>query len=288
MALISKILFPVDFSSSCIAMAAYVKRAAGMFRARVSLVHVVNPSSYSGLELYVRPVTEVEEEHRSVGRERLDSFLAEEFPAAACERIVRCGDPSTEIVQLAREGAFDLILMPTHAGRFRRMLLGSTTAKVINDADCPVLTSTHAETIAPRPLQHREWLGAIGTSSNSERVLRYASQAALEAGAKLTIIHAVQGIDFASPLQLDLRERIYLAEREEAGRRIAELQEKVGTDVPVRIEVGPIKEALLQAALQSDADVLIIGRSPRPGAQGRLRDLTYAMVRDSPFPVVSV
>ena len=40
---------------------------------------------------------------------------------------------------------------------------------------------------------------------------------------------------------------------------------KVGTDVPVRIEVGSVKEALLAAALDSDADVLMIGRSQQPG-----------------------
>ncbi|MFC5861977.1 universal stress protein [Acidicapsa dinghuensis] len=288
MALISKILFPVDFSTSSIAMAAYVKRAAAILGARVSLVHVVNPGSYSGLELYVRPLSEVEDEHLSIGRERLDSFLTEEFSAAECSRIVRFGDPATEIAQAAREGAFDLILMPTHAGKFRQMLLGSTTAKVINDSDCPVLTSTHAETIAPRPLQHREWLCAVGLSANSERVLRFAARGASQAGARLTIIHAVQGVDPESSLVLDLKKQVFLAERKEASRRIAELQQRVGMDAPVRIEVGPLKEALLQAALQSDADALIIGRSPQPGAQGRLRDLTYAMVRDSPFPVVSV
>ena len=63
---------------------------------------------------------------------------------------------------------------------------------------------------------------------------------------------------------------------------------KVGTDVPVRVEVGSVKEALLAAALESDADVLMIGRSQQPGAHGRMRDLTYSMVRDSPFPVLSV
>lgn len=288
MALISKILYPVSFSPSCIAMAAYVKRAAAILGARVCLVHVVNPGSYSGLELYVRPLPEVEDEHMSIGQERLDSFLAKEFPLAECQRIVSSGDPATEISRVAKQGGFDLIIMPTHAGMFRRMLLGSTTAKVINDADCPVMTSTHAETIAPRPLQHREWLCAVGMSSNSERVLRFAGGVASEARGKLSIIHAVQGLDPESPLQLDLRERIHFEQREEASRRIAELQQRVGTDAPVRIEVGSVKEALLQAALQSDADALIIGRSPRPGAQGRLRDLTYAMVRDSPFPVVSV
>jgi hypothetical protein len=45
---------------------------------------------------------------------------------------------------------------------------------VLNDADCPIATSHHAETIASRPLEHREWLIAIGLGEDSERVLRYA------------------------------------------------------------------------------------------------------------------
>ena len=37
-----------------------------------------------------------------------------------------------------------------------------------------------------------------------------------------------------------------------------------------------------------DADVLIIGRAPQSDPHGRVRDLTYAIVRDSPFPVLSI
>jgi nucleotide-binding universal stress UspA family protein len=189
---------------------------------------------------------------------------------------------------VAREGRFDLIIMPTHSGLFRKMLLGSTTAKVINDADCPVMTSTHAETIAPKPLEHREWLCALGLSSNSERVLRFAHQAATEISAKLSIIHALQSGDPEMLIDLGLEERIDSAAKQEARRRIADLQRSVGSTATVRIPVGSIKEALLETAKQADADVLIIGRSPRPGASGRMRDLTYAVVRDSPFPVVAV
>src|SRR5277367_6266997 len=288
MSLIANILYPVDFSPSCIAMAAYVKRAAALLGARVSLVHVVDPTGYNGMQLYIRPISEVSEEYLGIGRERLDSFLATEFPVELCPRILASGDAATEIARVAREDRFDLIIMPTHAGIFRQTLLGSTTAKIINDADCPILTSRHAQTIAPRPLEHREWLCAIGLSSNSGKVLRFASQAAREANAKLSIIHAVQGGGPDLPIQLDLREQVRSVEREEASRRIAELQQIVGTDAAVRIAFGSVKEALLEAARQSDADVLIIGRSPRPGAHGRMRDLTYAMVRDSPFPVLSV
>jgi len=288
MSLIANILYPVDFSPSCAAMATYVKRAAALLEATVSLVHVVDPTGYNGLQLYVRPISEVSEEHLGIGRERLDSFLGAEFPLAQCPRILASGDAATEIARVAREDRFDLIIMPTHSGIFRQMLLGSTTAKVINDADCPVLTSRHAQTIAPRPLEHREWLCAIGLSSNSERVLRFASQAAAQARSKLSIIHAVQGGDPDLPIQLDLREEVLSGARLEARRRIAELQQMVGTDVPVRVAVGSVKEALLEAALEADADVLMIGRRHERGAHGRMRDLTYAMVRDSSFPVLSV
>jgi len=288
MSSIASILYPVDFSPSCIAMAPYVKRAAALLEARVSLVHVVDPTGYNGLQLYVRPMSEVSEEHLAIGRDRLDSFLTAEFPTAEFARILTSGDAATEIARVAREDRFNLIIMPTHSGIFRQMLLGSTTAKVINDADCPVLTSRHAQTIAPRPLEHREWLCAVGLSSNSERVLRFASQVAAQARGKLSIIHAVQAGDTNLPIQLDLREEIHSAERQEANRRIADLQQMIGVDAPVRIAVGQVKEALLEAAREADADALIIGRSHQPGAHGRMRDLTYAMVRDSPFPVLSV
>ena len=288
MSSIATILYPVDFSSSCVAMAAYVKRAATLLGARVSLVHVVDPTGFNGMQLYVRPISEVEEEYLGIGREKLDSFLAAEFPVAECPRILASGDAANEIARVAREERSDLIIMPTHSGIFRQMLLGSTAAKVINDADCPVLTSRHAEMIAPRPLEHREWLCAIGLSSNSERVLRFASQVATQARGKLSIIHAVQAGESDLPVQPELREKVQSIEKQEASRRIADLQKRVGMDVPVRIAVGSVKEALLEAARESDADVLMIGRSHRGGSHGRMRDLTYAMVRDSPFPVLSV
>jgi nucleotide-binding universal stress UspA family protein len=288
MALIENILFPVDFSPSCVAMAAYVRRAAGVWGARVSLIHVVDPASAGGMQLYVRPLPEVIEEHRSIGRERLDAFLTEEFPAAESRRILATGDVATEIAQVARDSRFDLIIMPTHSGFFRQMLLGSTTAKVLNDADCPVLTSRHAETIAPRPLDHKEWVCAIGLGANSERVLRFASQGAIQARSRLSIIHAVQSGDSELPVQLDIEEQAGHVEREQAKQRIAELQRTVGSEAPVHVAIGSVKEALLEAARQSDADVLMIGRSPHPGSHGRMRDLTYAMVRDSPYPVLSI
>jgi nucleotide-binding universal stress UspA family protein len=284
-ALITNILFPVDFSPACVAMAPYVQRAAAIYGAKVSLIHVFDPTSYNGFELYVRQPREIFAEHEHVARESLDSFLEDELPAAKHGRILVQGDAAAEIARIANAG-FDLIVMPTHAGTFRQMLIGSTTAKVLHDADCPVLTSRHAETIAPRKIEHREWICAVDLSPDSERVLRFANQMALEARGKLHIIHAIQGGDPELPTQALLDEQAYSVESGAAHRRIADLQKRVGSEAPVHIVVGSVKAALLEAVRRYDADVLMIGRSPQSGS--RLRDLTYAVVRDSPFPVLSI
>jgi nucleotide-binding universal stress UspA family protein len=288
MSTIQNILFPVDFSPSSVAMAAYVKRAAAIFSAKVTLVHVFDLYSHDAFQLYVRPLSEVAEEQENLARTKLDSFLKSEFPIAECSRILLSGDAAKQIVHLARANKFDLIIMPTHAGVFRRTLLGSTTAKVLNDADCPVLTTQHAETISPRQLEHREWVCAIDLNADSQRVLRYASQAAEAVQAHLTLVHVMSPSGSDLPVQLDLDEHLRSEKKTAASHRIEELQSAAGSHALVHIAIGPIKDALTEAARRLRADVLAIGRSPQPGALGRLRDLSYAITRDAPCPVLSV
>jgi nucleotide-binding universal stress UspA family protein len=277
--MMKNILFPVDFSPSCVAIAAYVKRAAAIFGSRVTLIYVCDLGSHNGFELYVRSPQEIEEEHWRIGRQRIDSFLDSEFPLAKCPRILRSGEAAQQIAEAAGSGGFDLIIMPTHAGRFRRMLLGSTTAKVLNDAACPVMTTEHAETIAPRPLEHREWVCFVALNEDSKRVLELANRAAGAAGARLSLIHVIQ--NDGSRAQHDR------AETEEARHRISELQKSIGCEATLRVVRGPVKDAFLDAGRQSEADVLIIGR-PQSEIRDRMSDFTYGVVRDSPFPVLSL
>src|SRR5258707_1100753 len=282
------ILFPVDFSPSCVAMAAYVKRAAAIFGARVTLIHVFDLYSHGAFQLYVRPLSEVAEEQQSLAQDKLDSFLTSEFPPTKCPRILLSGDAATQITQLARKNGFDLIIMPTHAGFFRRALLGSTTAKVLNHADSPVLTTQHAETISPRQLEHREWVCAIGLDTDRKSVLRYASQAAESVHANLTLVHVIAASPPELRVGLDLEERLLSAKKEATSRRIEELQVAAGSRALVNIASGSIKHLLTEQARPFRADVLMIGRSPQSGALGRLRDLSYAIARDAPCPVLCV
>jgi nucleotide-binding universal stress UspA family protein len=281
--MIKHILFPVDFSFSCVAVAPYVKRAASIFGANVTLVHVCDLASHNGFELYARAADDIAEEHWNLARSKLDLFLESELPAKESPRILLTGDAARAITETATKGKFDLIMMPTHAGRFRRMLLGSTTAKVLSDANCPVLTTQHAAAIAPRSLEHRTWICAVELSSDSERLLLYARQAASAAGAHLSVVHAIQTGEAGSNVEKASNEKVRALEQ-----RIVDLLRTVDSDASVSIACGPVNQVLLDAVRKSSADVLVLGRSTHSGALGRMRDLTYSLIRDSPCPVVSV
>ena len=280
--MIQKILFPVDFSPSCVGMAVYVKRAAAIFGAEVTLVHVCDLSSHNGFELFARTPDAIAEEHWNLARSKLELFLNSQFPSTKSRTVLLAGDAAALIMVEAKKGRFDLIMMPTHAGQFRQMLLGSTTAKVLSDADCPVLTM-HAATIAPRSLEHRTWICAVELSADSERLLLYAREAASAAGAKLSVVHAIQTGEVDSNVEKSSKEKVRALQQ-----RVVDLLRAVGSDASVSIAFGPVKQVLLDAVRKSSADVLVLGRSTHSGALGRMRDLTYSLIRDSPCPVVSV
>jgi nucleotide-binding universal stress UspA family protein len=263
-------------------MAGYVSRAATIFGARVALLHVAHLASQNAFEIYVRPAPEIAEEHRILAQERLNAFLQPEFPTTESERFLAFGDVADEITQVASSGAFDLIMMPTYAARFRRMLLGSTTAKVLFAADCAVLTSEHAETMVPKPLASLTWLCAISLNGDSERVLRAASEAAATTGARLSVIHAIQVSRRGLSRELGQGDEWDLPEARDARRHAEQLQRAVGSDAPFQITAGlSIKEALVEAVRRSSTDMLIIGRKCQ-------HDLAYQIVRDSPVPVLSI
>jgi len=273
--MIKKILFPVDSSEACAAMAPYVLRAAELFSAQVSLLHVCHPESNNGFELYVRPLQEIAEEHIRIAQESLDSMLSSELPADLYPRLLRCGDAAEQILEEARSGEYDLILMPTHAGRLRRMLLGSTTARVLSDAECPVLTVQYDHITAPRAVQNPTWICALSLSEDSQRVLRAASRAAVQGHAELFIVH-VAGEDDSDTVGA------------EELRRLDELVEAVGCKATVHITRGAVKDAILASAANSAADVIITGRTAASHALARMPHLLFELVRDSPIPVLSV
>jgi nucleotide-binding universal stress UspA family protein len=176
--------------------------------------------------------------------------------------------------------------MPTHGyGPFRQFILGSITAKVLHDADCPVWTGVHLEE-APQaePMPFRNILCAIDLGPQSCKALEWATAMQKEFGARLTVAHAVAASPEAGQGDAHWRDEIELAVRDDLTR----LQQRFGTEAELVIEPGDPPKVVCDLAQRSQADLLVIGRGSAAGVFGRLRTNAYAIIRQSPCPVVSV
>jgi nucleotide-binding universal stress UspA family protein len=278
MPLIKKILFPVDFSSSCRGAARYVEAIAGRFEARIMLLHAVTMGEHN-----------LAEELLPRSQAQLDDFLRDELKYFPTERICVTGEASSAIVDAARSWCPDLVMMPTHGfGVFRRLLLGSVTAKVLHDLDCPVWTSIHAEAAPPLEEVHcRRVLCALDLAPRSQSVLEWAAWLAREYQADLGIVHAVAKIPPEYGLWA-LTEESLRSVSEEAQIGIGILQTTAGTTAQVFVDSGDPATIIACAAKSFNADLLVIGRHSRTDVIGHLRPNAYAILRDSPCPVISI
>src|SRR5271166_6415336 len=131
-----KILFPVDFSERCTSAARMVETFTGHFQAELTLLYVLEPRTYNDIMVDAAGMSE----------QQLGDYLADELKHYEVRRVMVDGDPAKEITHYAHTRGFDLIMLPTHGyGAFRRLMLGSVTAKVLHDAMCPVWTGVHME-----------------------------------------------------------------------------------------------------------------------------------------------
>src|SRR5688572_28433079 len=153
---IKEIVFPVDFSERCVEVCPYVAAVARRLRAALTLLHVVEtspPGSSPTDRLNTADQRELYE-RQAKARQELTAFQQQYIPHVPSQTCALAGDPARTIVDYGGNDKARMIVMPTRGlGPFRRMLLGSVTAKVLHDAKCPVLTSPHLE----RAIDPQRW-----------------------------------------------------------------------------------------------------------------------------------
>jgi universal stress protein A len=133
------VLAAVDFSGGTEQVAARAAELAQRYMARLSLVHVVEPTlmEYTG-ELSLPEDVDVERQLMDTGQERMDE-LGERLHVKAKDRHVLSGPPRSEIVRLAEESDVDLIVVGSHGRHGLALLLGSTANAVLHYAPCDVV-----------------------------------------------------------------------------------------------------------------------------------------------------
>jgi nucleotide-binding universal stress UspA family protein len=283
------ILFPVDFSERSSAAAPFVAAVARRFDSDVTLLHVVSTLEYVPLGgvaeagYYVDP-----EAIRQQRTRELNQFNQAQFGGMRTECRLADGSPADEIVRIAHETGSALVMMPSHGyGPFRRLLLGSVTAKVLHDVECAVWTGAHVETPPIKEhIQCRRVLCALGLSSRNPCVLKWAAEYAKAFSADLRIVHALP--DFSDPVAMYTSPEFKEEMKRLARERIVKVLESAGADAPICIEFGEVADVIHHDALEHKADLVVIGRGAIQEKLGRLRTNAYGIIRHAPCPVISV
>ena len=283
---IRHILFPLDFSDRGCGAAPFVEAMASRFGARITLLSAAAPFRFNGMGdagVAIDPEEILEEVKRN-----LDTALIREFAHLPVKRIAEFGDPAQVIVDFARNNGVDLIMMPTHGyGPFRALLLGSVTAKVLHDAECPVWTATHTDSAPAREhVKPRAILCAVDGTEKSHGLMRWAADLATANGALLRLVHVIAGVEGWPPHHVDrqLEEDM----RQQARQRITAMQASARIEAPLCVAVGNVADAVREEARRHGGDLIVIGRGVLQERLGRLRTHAYGIIRQSPCPVLSV
>ena len=283
-----RILFPTDGSGGADQALEHVLDIASAHGTTVHLLNVADTTRDSLTRVQGEIIDVLEQE----GEDLLDD-VAERARKRGVETVstVLQGEPYRTIVQYADEYDIDLIVMPTH-GRsgLQRLLLGSTTERVVRRAEVPVLTIRPDAADAVRYPYRGVAVPTDGSEGASE-ALSVGANVATDAEAALYVLSVIT----YQSLGIDVRSDIQSAMLEESAEEIVEeataAAERAGVEtVDGAVEYGSsVHEAILEFLEQRDIDLVVVGTHGRTGFDRfLLGSVAEALLRTSPVPVLTV
>jgi nucleotide-binding universal stress UspA family protein len=139
-----EIIVPLDGSRLAESALPHAKEIAKAFGARITLISVLEPVGVYSQPGVVGPVISVALNVKEE-MDKLSQYVDQIAEGLRTEgldvrKVIREGDPASQICDFAQESGVDLIVMSTH-GRsgLRRWVYGSVADKVLRSAQTPVL-----------------------------------------------------------------------------------------------------------------------------------------------------
>ncbi len=280
---LSRILCAVDFSRP----------------AQAAFEHAVALGRDRGAELTVVHAVPASERFNWRARERIAKTAALRAAADAAGVRVRVteqhGDPVGVILLHANAGRFDLIVLGTHArSGVERRRAGSIAEQVTQRARCPVLIVPMSDERRKDSAVFRNIVCPVDFTHGSYVALEHAFRL-VTSGGRLTLVHVLRALDpmtmsryayhfgapeYARRLQQDAWRRLQDAVPVEARTR---------ADVRARVVSGAPATEIARIASEIDADLIVMGVTPR-GAIGRtlIGSTAARVIRTAGRPVLAV
>jgi nucleotide-binding universal stress UspA family protein len=273
------IVCPVDFSEHSKVALQRAAAWARHFSARLIVVTVVEPLLVNAAAAaYDTDV--VRNEALSELQEFVESAsLAGRSALPPHEGMVLVGEPAAEIVALAGREHAQLIVIGAHGlSGYRKLLLGSTTEKVLRQTTVPVLVAPPPEQTPPKVNPSRIDVGRVlvpvDFKDGCVTEVRAAASLAETFGVPLLLVHVVaplRGIERLR-LQLETHNRVQI---ERADQQIRQLASEVVTRVGIEtaVTVGSPAEEIAHVAVTRGVRLIVMGLrrqehmfGPRPGS----------------------
>ncbi|WP_421997481.1 universal stress protein [Reyranella sp.] len=290
---IRTIVAATDFSEDAACAAAWAKEIARQHGARLVLVHAFVAEAVPAPEFVPLPPQYYEEIHGEARRHLDEEAAGLRSGGIAVETDLVLSSPVLGIADAARRHHADLIVAGTR-GRtgWKRALLGSTAARLLREAPCPVPTVHRQDNGHPRPV--RTVLVPTDFSEDAALAADAASRFLGAAGTdhRLVLLHAYRVPVEAMHLPANVLMEAIRTTADAARTTLQELAAKLrrpGLTVEPTTRQGYPPDVIVEHAATAGADLIAMGTHGRSGL-GRvlLGSTAERVVATAPCPVLTV
>jgi nucleotide-binding universal stress UspA family protein len=291
--LFKTILCPVDFSEHSRQALAYAALLASRAHGRLIVVFVEDPLLAAAAAIEYDEKTLVDK-----GREALRRFVEPTirrygFRLSDITLDVAIGRPHDEIAWTADRLKCDIIVMGAH-GRTgaNRMMMGSTTHRILRHAPLPVLAVPPVKTRVKPPSTRwpGKWLLApidLGARDRADALA--AAVVARELGAQLLLVHVVEPINELAWLELDVVRRNQQRERRALAHLTRLKDDLTWAVADCRVLSGLPADEIAAAAATGNVGLVVMTRRRAQGLFGpRQGSISYKVLVDANTPVLAL
>jgi len=288
---LKSILCPIDFSEFSAAAYQHALSLAEYYKATIVALHVVEVWKYPFAD-YGAQEADYAKFSRALdegGGARLRQFV-KEYRAGGIEPqlAVHQGNAASCILSFAQEQRTEVVVMGTHGRRgFDRLMLGSTTDRVVRRAPCPVLVVSNSSLKVPGGADGRHRVSRIlyctDFSNNSEGARGYAISLAAEYEAELTLLHVARSLPDSA------RAEAMIAERERGLDRLMSDTERKNLRLNSTVRFGKPYEEIVRFATEVEAGLIIMtARGGDAVDRAIFGSTTYRVIQLGPCPVLAI
>ena len=289
---LKSILCPIDFSEFSAAAYQHALSLAKYYKARIVALHVVELwkypfADYAGQEADYGKFSTMMTEGGEIQLHRFTKqYSAGGFQP---ELVIDQGNAPRCILSFAEKENIEGIVMGTH-GRsgFDRLVLGSSTDRVIRKASCPVLVVSNVvqKAVDPATPSHHHLsriLYCTDFSHNSEHARSYAMSVAAEYKAELALLHVAEKATDVAKAQA-----ILAARTQELDKLVSETERK-NLNVRSAVRFGKPYEEIVRYATEVQASLIIMtARGGDAVDRAVFGSTTYRVIQLGPCPVLAI